>query len=322
MKKFKYDFETIRYPLIILLVMMMLRGLSNTFFSSAIRTTLPEKLNWISSLMAIVQFFSTVIIQYFPFLIVIKVLGKRHNNYRISLVFFVSYIVLLTTTIVLGTSTLADIAYQDLFTISSTNISNTYNLNLLLRPYRIGLIGAVISGFIVNYTYKVTRSRTRYGFLSYIDRDVLNLLLTILFSLIVGSIFTYIWPFIIEFIFSIFKWISEDITNPISTFVYGFFDRILSILDLSAINRETFYFTNYGGSWMSSNGINYVGDVSVYQEIVKAGIYDSGFGRFVTPHYIINLFAIPGIIVGILSLYTNKRERYKILSLDMKLYQL
>lgn len=309
MRKFKYQFETLKYPLIIMLIMFFFKGLSNTILSDLVRPYLVVNFTWLVGLMQVLQFFSSFVIQYLPFMIVIKYLTNKHPKTSISLMLIVSYILLLTITMVLGQRNLPAIAYESLFGVSMNISITTSNVNVILMPYRIGLFGAIISGAIVDIAYRATRTRTRYAIFQFIDKEVMSLIYTVLITLVAGLILTYIWPIIIGFLFRIFDWIATDISNPINTFVYGFFDKILSLLDLSSLNRDTFWFNTQGGSWMSNTGNNFMGDVSIWTANFNEGVIQSGFGRFITPYYIINLFAIPGIILGMLSTYTSKRER-------------
>lgn len=310
MGKHKINFETIKFPLIILLLAVLFRGLSNTILSEAVINLISEDYTWIISISSITNSFSELVIKYLPLLIIIKILSKKHNSDRVVLMFIISYFLFLTITMVLGDSGMPDIVYDELFGMSKSVSQNIIGgAPSIIRPYRMGFIGAIIVAFVSDLSFKITRSRTRYGLFPYIDKDVLALITTIILTLVAGVSFAFVWPLFISFIFSVFNWIANDITNPVSTFVYGFFDRVLSLAGLSDINRETFWYTSLGGSWMSEVGGNYVGDIPIWNEQLKAGIFNSGFGRFITPYYIINLFALPGIAVGIYSSFTNKKER-------------
>lgn len=316
MEKYKINFETIKFPLIILLLAVLLRGLSNTILSEAVINHISENYSWVLSISSITKSFSELVIKYLPLLIIIKILSKKHNSDRVVLMFIISYFLFLTITMVLGDSGMPAIVYDELFGMSSSvSGSILENGSTLIRPYRMGFVGAIIVAFVSDLSFKITRSRTRYGLLPYIDKDVLALITTILLTLIAGIAFAFIWPLFIGFLFNVFNWIANDITNPVSTFVYGFFDRLLSLAGLSEINRETFWYTSLGGSWMSEVGGNFIGDIPIWNQQIKAGIFNSGFGRFITPYYIINLFAIPGIAIGIYSSFTNKRDRLGNLSL-------
>lgn len=316
MKKHKIKFETIRFPLVILLITVFLRGFSNTLLNDAFNNIAFLNKEWIFTLSKIVKHFSGLVIQYLPLIMVIKILGKKQHSERLILMFTVSYFLFLTITMIVGKSGMPEIVYNDLFGLS-TNVSSNLlrNGSVLKMPFRLGFVGAAIVGYIANFSFKITRSRTRYGFLPYIDKDILALLTTLVLTLITGIAFSFIWPIVIEVLFTIFNWIASDISNPISTFVYGFFDRLLSILDLSDISRDTFWYSSFGGSWLNGAGENFVGDISIWSQQLKDGIFNSGFGRFITPYYIINLFAIPGFILGAFSIFSNKKERFKYISL-------
>lgn len=316
MGKFKIKFETIRFPLIILLVTVFLRGLSNTLLNESISSLLTGNLAWVRSLSQILKQFSGLVIQYLPFLTVIKVLSKKHSNERVLLMFIVSYFLFLSITMVIGKSGMPLIVYDDLFGMKTDLSLDILSSNYAIRmPYRLGFLGAIVVGYIADLSYRITRSRTRYGFVSYIDKDVLGLLSTLLLTLLTGILVSFAWPVFISYLFKVFDWISNDITNPVSTFVYGFIDRIFSLLDLSDINRQTFWYTSLGGSWMSDFGENFVGDIAIWSQQLKAGITNTGFGRFITPYYIINLFAMPGFIFGLYSNFTDKRQRRTYFSL-------
>lgn len=315
MRKFKYQFETLKYPLIVMLIMFFFKGLSNTILSDLIRPYLGVNFAWLIVLMEVLQFFSTFVIQYLPFMIVLKYLTNKYPKTSVSLMLVVSYILLLTVTMILGQKNLPSIAYESLFGISMSLKNTTSNLSVLVMPYRIGLFAAVLSGAIVDISYRATRTRTRYALFQFIDKEVMSLIYTVVVTIIAGLILTYVWPILIGFLFRIFDWIARDISNPINTFVYGFFDKILSLLDLSALNRDTFWFNSQGGSWMSNTGNNFMGDVTIWNATFNEGVVQSGFGRFITPYYLINLFAVPGIIFGMLSTYTSKRERLYSVSL-------
>lgn len=310
MKKHSIKFETIRFPLIILFLSMLLRGLSNTILTEPMISMVKDSYPIILTVSETTKFFSGVVIRYFPFIIAIKVLAKRHNSERLILMFILSYFLLLSITTIMGKIGMAEIVYDDLFGMKSIVNSNIVDKEVMrTAPFRLGFIGVFISGYIADISFRMTRTRTKYGFLPYIEKDVLALVLTLFFTALIGTGLVIIWPMFLEVIFKVFEWIANDITNPISTFIYGFIDRIFSVLDLSEINRQSFWYSSFGGSWMNDLGENFTGDVNIWSQQIQSGIFDSGFGRFITPYYIINLFAVPATSIGIYSMYTSKKNR-------------
>ena len=47
MRKFKYEFETVRYPLIIMLIAFFLKGLSTTVLSELVRPYIGINFQWL-----------------------------------------------------------------------------------------------------------------------------------------------------------------------------------------------------------------------------------------------------------------------------------
>ena len=88
MRKFKIDFETIKYPLIIMLMMSVLKGISNTILSDAVAPYIGSSYQWLIGLMGIMQYFSSVVIQYLPFIFIIMYLVKTYRDQRIIVMFF------------------------------------------------------------------------------------------------------------------------------------------------------------------------------------------------------------------------------------------
>ena len=315
MRKFKFDFELIKYPLITMLLMFMLKGISSTVLSETIRPLIGPNFNWLVGLMEVLQFFSTLIIQYLPFLFVLMYLMNKYNNSRIIIIFFVSFLLISTITAIFGVTNMPKIAYDPLFGLNVVTALTPSKVEIISNPYRIGFIGSFLTGIIASKSYLWTRTRTKYALFAFIDKDVLALIVAIILSLLMGVVLIYVWPVIINIIFNIIEWIGNDISNPLNTFIYGILDKVLSLFELSALNRETFWFTNVGGSWMSNGGINYLGDVSIWNATLINDTFSSGFGRYLTPYYIINLFAIPGFFIGMFSLITNKKEKINSISL-------
>lgn len=310
MRKFKIDFETIKYPLIIMLMMSVLKGISNTILSDAVAPYIGSSYQWLIGLMGIMQYFSSVVIQYLPFIFIIMYLVKTYRDQRIIVMFFVSFILIATTTAVVGSTSLPQQAYGSLFSLNLEKTLSINSIQVILQPFRIGFFATLISATIVAYSYRATRTRTRYALFNFIDKDSLATMYTVVISFIVGLILVFVWPIVINILFSIINWIGSDISNPTHLYAYGILDKLLGIFELSPLNKSTFLFQEMGGTWISNTGVSFVGDANIWKAVLNFSVFDTGFGRYMTPYYIINLFAIPGIFVGLISLYTKKSERY------------
>jgi len=116
----------------------------------------------------------------------------------------------------------------------------------------------------------------------------------------------------INFISYVMKTIAMDITSPINLFIYGVFDRVMSMLGLGSIVHKFFWFGSYGGSWISSSGFNYFGDIGIWTAQQSAMIVSNGAGRLITPYYLLNFFAVPAIVIVSWISFSdpNERKRY------------
>lgn len=129
------------------------------------------------------------------------------------------------------------------------------------------------------------------------------------FSTIFGIIIAYIWPYIIEALQAAITYIASDTTNPANLAVFGIMERMLSVLNLGTIIRSPFWYGTSGGSWISMAGTNIAGDVNIWTAQLAAGSISGMTGRFITPYYVLNMFAIPGLLWGMYSMQTDRLER-------------
>ena len=67
-----------------------------------------------------------------------------------------------------------------------------------------------------------------------------------------------------------------------------------------------------GGSLIDASGIKHVGDVAIWTYQATNSL-ELTAGRFITPYYIMNIFMIPGFLIGYYSLVKSKRDRSRYL---------
>ena len=105
------------------------------------------------------------------------------------------------------------------------------------------------------------------------------------------------------------KFVAEDLSDPLRIGAYSVFDRILSIMGLGNIARSPFWFTSAGGSLQNSAGQAILGDVNIWTYVNNTVTDYFGAGRFITPYYVINMFIIPGIYIGMILSMSDKKDR-------------
>ncbi len=254
------------------------------------------------------------IIVNFPFFILVKMLSRKGAQGIQSEVGLIGYFVFLITTMYFSTQALDPIFYRSVFGISLST-TNIPGINGAIQyPIQTGLFGVLSAGLLARWSYRKSRNKNQYGLFAFIDKNTYAIILILCGSIILGLLYSILWPIVLQGLNEVFEFIASDINNPMHLFIYGILDRFLSVFNLGGIIRNAFWFSEMGGSWIDITGIGYTGDVSIWMAQVAQGTLPIGYGRFITPYYIINLFAVPGMLIALYSLYTDKmeRKRYRI----------
>ena len=242
-----------------------------------------------------------IILTYFPLYVFMKLLTHEKNEPNIIVTGIISYLVFITTMLVLTNSAATESTVVQSFSLEFGKTSFTV--------YHTGIFGYLSIFLLVRYIYRKTSARKNRSNLYYIDFETTKLITAIVGSALIGAIFTYMWPFILESIDSMMKFIAEDANNPMSMFAYGALERILALANLDAIIYREFWLSATGGTWMNLSGETFFGDVNIWAAQLKEGVMNSGFGRYTSAYYVINMFSIPGYLAAITSIMSNKRAR-------------
>ena len=312
MRRWHSLLEIFLFPLKLLFVGIIFMALSSLVLNS--NTSVFFSIND-STLVIVAYLLKTVgnfVVINFPFFVMLKMMTRR-NGQGVGIVSgLLGYIVFLTVTMFMAPQDLASAAYDSVLGLSLNTASIKGLSGLTQYPLQTGLVGAISVGLVSRLAYQQSRGKLRYGLFSFIDRDTYALILSVFYSLILGAAFSVFWPILIEGLYGIFRFIASDISNPINLFVYGIFDRVMSTLNLGGIIRYTFWFTEMGGTWLDMTGTSYAGDVAVWVAQAARNLYPSGFGRFTTAYYVLNLFAIPGMLLALYTTFTDKIEKRRI----------
>ena len=312
MQKWNSFYDIFQFPLKVLFIGLLLLTFSSIVLNPNLEIFYVIDNEYVILTAHLIKNLANFIILNFPFIVLVKMVSRKNNSDESILFGVVGYIVFLITTMIMSKQGLGSSAYSQILGLSFNTSGIDQLSGGLYFPLQTGLIGALAIGFSTRFIAIRSRSKMRYGIFSFIDRFSYGVLLSILYSFIIGLIFCFIWPYFLVIVDDLVLTISNDIANPVNLFLYGILDRLFSVLNLGGLIRHNFYFTELGGSWIDMAGIAYTGDVSIWMAQMARNIIPSGIGRFITPYYIMNLFAMPALIISFFTLFTDKIERKRI----------
>lgn len=243
------------------------------------------------------------LIAFVPLVIGYNHVYMRNKDNRSIILFTVIYMTYVLTTTIFAPQGLSTQSYGGMLAFSIP-ISE----KVTLVPLNTGLIGVLVCSNITNYIFR-NYNRQAFGFFNFIDRDGLLYGAGILAAVLFGFITVLIWPFFVQLIDWLISIIKQDITNPFNLMLYGFVDKLLSLVWLRPIFNHPFLFGEAGGSWDSLKGITYFGDISIWTAQYDLGEVLEGIGRFITMQYVVNLFIVPAMIIAMYFRTTHRAIR-------------
>lgn len=311
-KRFDYFLDIAHFPLIALFIAALLIGIANILVSPEISvwSISDSKIILASSVLKTIGYY---VIQFFPLLLLINATSKKLDDSICGLLSICSYFTVLIMTMFFASTKLPIDAYTTGIGMQLTSAQFSALGSVIRHPLQLGIVLTFICYYIVKFAYSNTRNRKSYGMMSFIDKNTAALIMTLVISIFIGIIVSYVWTFVIEAIYIVLRFIADDITNPFNLFLYGVSEKLLGVVNMNEIPRNLFYFTDFGGSWLDSLGRKFVGDVGIWTAQLSNGTLTTGIGRFTTASYVINIFAIPGYLVALFTMYTNRFERRKYL---------
>ena len=248
----------------------------------------------------------SLIIMNLPLIFMLNITCKKVNSSSPVILCLVGYFTFLITTMLFANQNLGSSAYA-----SGYGINSAFNLSVGTRlPLETGLICSLIVAYATRFAFVFSRNRSSTSLLGFFNKDTAGVIYNVLFCFFAGVIVAYGYPFLYKFLQSAITFISEDLMDPVRIGLYGLLDRTLSILGLSNIIRNPFWYTNAGGSLVNNvTGQSVFGDVNIWATMRNSTSTYMGAGRFITPYYIINMFIIPGYYIGTLLSMSDRNER-------------
>ncbi len=312
MRLWRSFLEILQFPLKVIMLGFILYGIGNILVNSAFSSLYVIKNELIILIAEILMRVGSLIISYTPFIILLRSVNRRVYGGVTTMSGFIGYISFLIMTLFTADKTLPSTVYSAIFGISYTSL-NLSNLSGINYPLQTGLIGAVTVIFLTRISFAQSRNKSQYGFFGFIDKDVYAIILNILYCIIAGGLISLGYSsFYNNLMSKIIAFISSDITNPMSLFTYGIVERLLSTLHMSNIIRNPFWFGASGGTWSNIVGESVAGDVSIWTASIASNSLQTNVGRFITPYYVLNIFAIPALIWAIYTIYTDKFEKRRL----------
>lgn len=314
MRRWHSFIDIFQFPLKLLFIACTMISISSLALNSNAAVYFQIKNNLILQLAFLIRSIGNFIVINFPFFVLVKMMARKGSQAVQNEVGILGYIVFLITTMYFSPQGLPANSYISLFGLSVSTANIPGMVSGIQYPLQTGLFGALAVGGLARLVYHRSRSKSQYGFFSFIDKNSYAIVMILFLSFILGLVFSFVWPSLILLLGQVFQFIATDINNPMNLLVYGVLDRVLSVFNLGGLIRQGFWFSELGGSWIDLAGASYTGDVSVWAAQVARGTFPQGAGRFITPYYIINLFAIPGMLVALYTLFTDRieRKRYRL----------
>ena len=305
MRRWHSLLEIIQFPLKMLFVAIILTGLGTLITNQSLSVFWSVNDRNILLLADLFKRTGSFIIVNFPFFVMIKFLATKSNSSVPIMIGITGYVLVLVITML----------FQPAGLPSSAILGLSYSSSLFDRtryPLQTGFFACAAVVLASRIAYSKSRTKSIYGFFSFVDRDTWGLILTLILCMITGFALVWLWPIVLNLLNTIFEFIATDITNPMNLFVYGVMDRLLADLNLGALMRTLFWYGEQGGTWINNLGVNYMGDVGIWTAQMNSLITPSGVGRLITPYYVLNLFAVPGMLIGFYTIFTDKMEKRRI----------
>ncbi len=311
MKKWRGLFEIVKFPIEILFVAFLITGIGNLLTNDVFGIVYLINNDYIKMSAEILMKIGQFIIVNFPLLFLLRIVSRKNGSSVTIISAIVGYIAFLCTTMIVAKSTMTSSAYSSILGLSLSKSTISTYAGTTKYPLQTGLLGIGAIALGVLFAYHQTKKKSEYGLFSFISKEASCLINVMFYSVVMGIVFSIGWPFVMAAVDKLVSFISVDTTNPVNLTLYGILEAFCSTLNLGTWIRSPFWFNSNGGSWIGMTGAVATGDVSVWAAQIASGSVSGQVGRFITPYYILNLFAIPGMIWGMYSLETNPLKKPK-----------
>lgn len=302
-------YDLLKVPLEVILIGVTMMGIGNLVLNNAFSTLYVITQPAVIRTAEILQRIGMFLVSNFPLLLMMRIVTKRTGSGTTTLSAFTGYVSFLAATMVANSSSLPSSAFSSMLGMSMTRAMQYTSQSETVYPLQTGMIGALITALITLWCFGRSRNRKENGITSFLSDSAWCVLMSSLLSMAAGAAVSLAWPFFYAAAERIISFISADTANPINLALYGITDRLLGVLNLGALIRTPFWFSAAGGSWVSLSGNSVTGDVTVWTAQCASGGVSGMTGRFITPYYILNIFAVPALLWSVYFVQTDRGER-------------
>jgi PTS system maltose and glucose-specific IIC component len=307
-------FEVFRFPLAVLVLGFVLLGLGNLAVNEAFASLYSVSSDFVLILGHIFSRLGTFLVVNFPLFFLMRLVAKKSGSATTMISALAGYVAYLVVTMYFAPSGLSSTAFSSILGLSMTQTNSLTLTTSVHYPLQTGLIATAVTGLVTLWCFSRSRPRSEYSFMPFISRDVWCVITTIFWCMVGALLVTEGWSYVLKGLEVCLDFIASDTTNPVNLALYGVMDRFLSTLNLAVLIRTPFWYGSSGGNWVSMAGSNIAGDVSIWTAQFAAGSISGMAGRFITPYYVLNLFAIPGLLIAAASLQTDRLGRRRMRS--------
>lgn len=312
MRLWRSFFEILQFPLKVVFLGIFAYGIGNILINPAFSSLFVIKNDVVILIAELLMRIGSLIIINSPLIFLLRSVNRRTNGGVTIMAGFIGYLTFLVVTMLFASKSLPSTAFSSILGISFT--SNTIQrLSGLNYPLQTGIVGVVIVTFLTRISYSQSRNKSSYGFLAFLDKDIYAVIINIIYCSIFGILIAMLYTPFYDMVQKIITFISKDITNPMSLFTYGVTERVMNTFHVSNLIRNPFWFQATGGTWANLVGESIAGDVNIWTTSLAANQLQLSAGKFITPYYVLNVFAIPGMIWGLFSVYTDKFEKRRLM---------
>lgn len=312
-------YDIFQFPLLVMLFALALLGVGNCLTNTAFATLYSVRSDFVILLGNTALRTGTFLLVHFPLLALIRFVTKKGGSATTVTSAFVGYITFHVMTMYFAHTNLSSDAYSSILGLSMTSTDSLTLTSSVHYPLQTGIVATVVTGAITLWVFARSRRRSEYSLLAFISRDVWCVMITALWCAVGGIVTALIWPYFLSGLQIAVDFITSDTANPVNLGIYGMLERVLASGNLLTLIRSPFWYGTNSGSWISMGGTSIAGDVNIWTAQFAAGRISGMTGHFITPYYVLNLFAVPGLLWACYSLQTDRLAKRRTFGLYMVL---